>query len=55
MVRPTLMPGCPRLLIKGLTHTRSFEGMTIDGALRHFLSGFWLPGEAQKIDRCFYM
>jgi brefeldin A-inhibited guanine nucleotide-exchange protein len=29
----------------------SFNGMTIDGALRHFLSGFWLPGEAQKIDR----
>ena len=26
-------------------------GMTIDGALRHFLAGFWLPGEAQKIDR----
>ena len=29
----------------------SFTGMTIDGALRHFLAGFWLPGEAQKIDR----
>ena len=33
---------------KGLTHTRSFEGMTIDGALRHFLSGFWLLSETQS-------
>eukprot|EP00960_Hanusia_phi_P077756 768738-Hanusia_phi.AAC.3 len=29
----------------------SFANMTIDEALRHFLAGFWLPGEAQKIDR----
>jgi len=29
----------------------SFTDMTIDGALRKFLAGFWLPGEAQKIDR----
>ena len=28
-----------------------FRGMTFDGALRMFLSGFRLPGEAQKIDR----
>ena len=28
-----------------------FRGMTFDGALRLFLSGFRLPGEAQKIDR----
>lgn len=25
--------------------------MTFDAALRKFLSYFWLPGEAQKIDR----
>ena len=25
-----------------------FEGMTIDGALRHFLSGFWLPGGRRR-------
>ena len=28
-----------------------FGDMTFDGALRKFLSYFWLPGEAQKIDR----
>ncbi|GMI09374.1 hypothetical protein TrLO_g6817 [Triparma laevis f. longispina] len=31
----------------------SFEGMNVEGGLRHFLTncGFRLPGEAQKIDR----
>eukprot|EP00762_Andalucia_godoyi_P001130 ANDGO_01933.mRNA.1 Brefeldin A-inhibited guanine nucleotide-exchange protein 3 len=29
----------------------AFQGMLFDDALRHFLSGFRLPGEAQKIDR----
>lgn len=28
-----------------------FTDMTFDGAIRHFLAGFRLPGEAQKIDR----
>ncbi|CAN0135183.1 unnamed protein product, partial [Phaeothamnion confervicola] len=28
-----------------------FTGMEFDNAIRHFLSGFRLPGEAQKIDR----
>lgn len=28
-----------------------FKNMTFDAALRKFLSFFWLPGEAQKIDR----
>jgi brefeldin A-inhibited guanine nucleotide-exchange protein len=28
-----------------------FDGMVFDEAIRHFLSGFRLPGEAQKIDR----
>ena len=28
-----------------------FAGMKFDDAIRHFLSGFRLPGEAQKIDR----
>ena len=28
-----------------------FTGMKFDMAIRHFLSGFRLPGEAQKIDR----
>jgi len=28
-----------------------FAGMEFDNAIRHFLSGFRLPGEAQKIDR----
>lgn len=28
-----------------------FGGLTFDAALRKFLSHFWLPGEAQKIDR----
>ena len=29
----------------------SFEGMVFDDAIRFYLSGFRLPGEAQKIDR----
>ena len=29
----------------------NFEGMPFDLAIRHFLNGFRLPGEAQKIDR----
>mmetsp|Transcript_16189 Transcript_16189/g.23055 ORF Transcript_16189/g.23055 Transcript_16189/m.23055 type:complete len:2231 (+) Transcript_16189:25-6717(+) len=29
----------------------NFSGMEFDGAIREFLSGFRLPGEAQKIDR----
>lgn len=29
----------------------NFENMPFDMAIRHFLSGFRLPGEAQKIDR----
>jgi brefeldin A-inhibited guanine nucleotide-exchange protein len=28
-----------------------FAGLTFDAALRKFLSHFWMPGEAQKIDR----
>ena len=28
-----------------------FTDMEFDEAIRHFLSGFRLPGEAQKIDR----
>ena len=28
-----------------------FTGMSFDAAIRHFLQGFRLPGEAQKIDR----
>ena len=28
-----------------------FAGMTFDGGIRKFLSGFRIPGEAQKIDR----
>lgn len=28
-----------------------FEGLTFDDAIRYYLSGFRLPGEAQKIDR----
>jgi Sec7-like guanine-nucleotide exchange factor len=28
-----------------------FTGLTFDDAIRHFLKGFRLPGEAQKIDR----
>lgn len=31
--------------------TMSFANMDIVAALRHFLEGFRLPGEAQKIDR----
>jgi hypothetical protein len=30
----------------------NFKDMEFDDAIRHFLAGFRLPGEAQKIDRC---
>lgn len=33
------------------TEMLDFKGMDFDLAIRHFLSGFRLPGEAQKIDR----
>jgi brefeldin A-inhibited guanine nucleotide-exchange protein len=28
-----------------------FTGLRFDDAIRHYLAGFRLPGEAQKIDR----
>ncbi len=33
------------------TDQMSFHGLTIDMALRKFMSEFRLPGEGQKIDR----
>jgi len=33
------------------TERLNFHGLAFDAAIRSFLQGFWLPGEAQKIDR----
>lgn len=36
---------------KSEKYSMDFTGMVFDEAIRHFLQGFRLPGEAQKIDR----
>lgn len=38
-------------LLSRVTSRLDFTDMVFDEAIRHFLSGFRLPGEAQKIDR----
>jgi cytohesin len=38
-------------VLKAYCHLLDFIGLTVDEALRKFLVGFRLPGEAQKIDR----
>lgn len=38
-------------VLDAYTATFAFSGMSFDAALRMFLESFWLPGEAQKIDR----
>lgn len=38
-------------VLKAFVDTFSFKGLHIDLALRKFLGSFWLPGEAQVIDR----
>ena len=37
--------------MKAYVDMMDFTGMRFDDAIRHYLSGFRLPGEAQKIDR----
>ena len=38
-------------VLEAYAQSFDYSGMTIDGALRMFLEGFLLPGEAQKISR----
>lgn len=40
-----------RLIMSAYIDQMDFSGKEIVAALRHFLEGFRLPGEAQKIDR----
>ena len=45
------MDGFPMRVLHEYVEMLDFAGMSFDLALRHFLTGFRLPGEAQKIDR----
>lgn len=38
-------------VLHGYVNSMDFEGLVFDDAIRYYLSGFRLPGEAQKIDR----
>ena len=43
--------GMPLKVLHEYVHQMDFDGLQFDNAIRHYLSGFRLPGEAQKIDR----
>lgn len=45
------MSGLPIRVLHEYVDMMDFTGMNIDQAIRKFLQGFRLPGEAQKIDR----
>lgn len=44
-------PGFWFRILHHYVDAQDFRGMQFDDAIRHFLAGFRLPGEAQKIDR----
>ena len=48
---PSALPLLPAQVLYAYVDMLDFTGLTFDAALRKFLSYFWLPGEAQKIDR----
>ncbi len=48
---PEYQNGFPLLLLHEYVNQMSFEKLDFDEAIRYYLSGFRLPGEAQKIDR----
>lgn len=41
----------PLAVMHAYVDSMKFSGMKFDNAIREFLKGFRLPGEAQKIDR----
>jgi guanine nucleotide-exchange factor len=41
----------PLAVMHGYVDAMKFSGLKFDAAIREFLKGFCLPGEAQKIDR----
>jgi len=41
----------PLAVMHSYVDSMKFSGMKFDTAIREFLKGFRLPGEAQKIDR----
>ena len=43
--------GMPLKVLHEYVQQMDFAGLVIDNAIRYYLSGFRLPGEAQKIDR----
>ena len=43
--------GMPLKVLHEYVNQMDFDGLQFDNAIRHYLSGFRLPGEAQKIDR----
>lgn len=43
--------GLPLKVMHAFVDSFEFKGMEFDEAIRSFLQGFRLPGEAQKIDR----
>jgi Sec7-like guanine-nucleotide exchange factor len=43
--------GMPLKVLHEYVQQMDFDGLQFDNAIRHYLSGFRLPGEAQKIDR----
>ena len=43
--------GMPLKVLHEYVQQMDFAGLVFDNAIRHYLSGFRLPGEAQKIDR----
>lgn len=48
---PDYMDGFPAKVLHEYVELIDFVDMPFDVAIRHFLSGFRLPGESQKIDR----
>eukprot|EP00934_Nitzschia_sp_Nitz4_P004877 Nitzschia sp. Nitz4//scaffold63_size106090//21899//28360//NITZ4_004382-RA/size106090-processed-gene-0.139-mRNA-1//-1//CDS//3329555951//4867//frame0 len=48
---PEYQGGFAVKVLHSYVNTLDFAGMVFDDAIRHYLSGFRLPGEAQKIDR----
>ena len=48
---PDYQGGFALMVLHAYVDQLSFEGMVFDDAIRFYLSGFRLPGEAQKIDR----
>jgi brefeldin A-inhibited guanine nucleotide-exchange protein len=47
---PEYQGGFAVKVLHGYVNSMDFEGLVFDDAIRHYLSGFRLPGEAQKVN-----